>query len=52
MREIVNLDPSCNADFREKATDTMCASAIHMYNILNLLPDQHPNSDIHVKLVH
>ena len=39
MRVILNLDPSCNADLREKATNTIYAFVSYVYIALNLLSD-------------
>ena len=37
IKEILNLDPSCNADLREKATNTICGFVSQVYLALNLL---------------
>ena len=50
MKEILNLDPGCNADLREKATNTICAFVSHVYIALNLLSDQQTNGDMNVNL--
>ena len=39
IKEILNLDPSCNADRREKATNTICGFVSQVYLALNLLSD-------------
>ena len=40
IKEILNLDPSCNADLREKAfTNTICGFVSQVYLALNLLSD-------------
>ena len=39
IKEILNLDPSCNADLREKATNTICCFVSQAYHALNLLSD-------------
>ena len=42
LREILNLDHSCNADLRlrEKATNAICVFVSHVYIALNLLTNQ------------
>ena len=37
IKKISNLDPSCNVDLREKATNTMCGFVSQVYLALNLL---------------
>ena len=39
IKEILNLDPCCIADLREKATNTMCGFVSQVYLALNLLSD-------------
>ena len=39
IKEILILDPSCNADLREKATNSICGFVSQVYIALNLLSD-------------
>ena len=39
IKEILNLEPSCNADLREKATNSICGFVSQVYIALNLLSD-------------
>ena len=39
IKEILNLEPNCNADLREMATNSICGFVSQVYVALNLLSD-------------